>query len=1083
MARLMYLSELCRLSGLAQVGKIPGISCVSASDEDGEFTFILGDGQDWHFFTVVVSDVMVYPHSHVFTVFSQGHLPDDLSQAVDGLGFPYNMGATLTQLLGDMSRLYRHMAGQDTSATHHDPGDDLAAEDMDADTMEETICSDLRLAKRAGFRVGVHGKFALDEPSYVLLSIRISKLGISSAAMAAWEMDRKDYLLLAIQYSEGYVPMSALNDMSRHQVPKGETMLFRVGVSRSYKPSLKHIINAFSSSRYGGTSGAPTEKHGFRWFFIANTLNNLLNERLVPIVNLRATGFTWVQAGEKCANQFENSGNFSNEVDSTALASTPTGSVLPGVPPVVQADHILDDHPAWGYSFPLVAMQFVLRRFVRCTDFCVVCHRKIPGDLEAIKPDVCDKPLCLYQYMALGLGPSIENDIRSQPYVVDLLISFAYARACSGNPMDHACPSGMGLEVPNPEFYTMNIENVPLTTYPRPSGINGAFRTWFAWYTPHLKTLNFVNCNTPCPFRNGEWISVRTGNKPDASLCFSGVVSNVVGANICIQDVSKWPNAIVVTPIPIGPFGNNVATGTIQICFHVAKFDTLFDHLVPYMKAWSMQKMLCDLPSVTEMQQFLQNNHWSNLSEWTNRISSAALGMLRWIIASNRAFIVHVDTFRNDPSSVWGMPGWVQFRVAMGAPDKEARFKKAVDQFGRIASPRYPTIFAFHGSPITNWHRIIREGLNYDSIAHGRSYGHGVYCALQAAVSLPYARDDPKNPMWPNSMLKMTAAISLNEIVNAPNQFVSRAPHFVVDKADWIQARYLFVRCATLFPPERSTSPPIVQELDPVMRPVGVNGEILIIPKLNLMPQRQEGDSQNPIELSSDDSDETDLDDRELLASPKQKKKPAMPLTDFIPGTLDYSELPQMAAPSNSTSSATNRLRKEFQRIIEAQEKTPLHELGWYTDPNQMSNMYQWIFELHSFDPASLLAMDMKGMDIKSIVLEMRFPANFPLQPPFVRVLKPRFLALQEGGGGHVTAGGSVCLEMLTNTGWSPTVALENILQQIRLAMTSGEPPARLNTRHQTEYSVHEAYNAYLRACRMHGWTVPEGFQKTAFGI
>ena len=50
-------------------------------------------------------------------------------------------------------------------------------------------------------------------------------------------------------------------------------------------------------------------------------------------------------------------------------------------------------------------------------------------EFEALKPYVCSKPLCLYQYMSLGFGPSVEHEIATQPYVVDLLVSFAYTSA------------------------------------------------------------------------------------------------------------------------------------------------------------------------------------------------------------------------------------------------------------------------------------------------------------------------------------------------------------------------------------------------------------------------------------------------------------------------------------------------------------------------------------------------------------------------------------------------------------------------------------------------------------------------------
>ena len=41
--------------------------------------------------------------------------------------------------------------------------------------------------------------------------------------------------------------------------------------------------------------------------------------------------------------------------------------------------------------------------------------------------------------------------------------------------------------------------------------------------------------------------------------------------------------------------------------------------------------------------------------------------------------------------------------------------------------------------------------------------------------------------------------------------------------------------------------------------------------------------------------------------------------------------------------------------------------------------------------------------------------------PPFVRVLRPRFKFLT----GHVTVGGSICMQMLTKSGWSPANNME----------------------------------------------------------
>lgn len=136
------------------------------------------------------------------------------------------------------------------------------------------------------------------------------------------------------------------------------------------------------------------------------------------------------------------------------------------------------------------------------------------------------------------------------------------------------------------------------------------------------------------------------------------------------------------------------------------------------------------------------------------------------------------------------------------------------------------------------------------------------------------------------------------------------------------------------------------------------------------------------------------------------------PLTDYVPGKLDYSTLPMLTQPAWATSSATKRLMKDFGELLKVQNKEALHELGWHVDEDKIENMYQWIVELHSFDPTLPLAKDMKTKNIQSIVLELRFGKEYPMSPPFVRVIRPRFLPFQQGGGGHVTAGGALCMSV-----------------------------------------------------------------------
>jgi ubiquitin-conjugating enzyme E2 Q len=179
-------------------------------------------------------------------------------------------------------------------------------------------------------------------------------------------------------------------------------------------------------------------------------------------------------------------------------------------------------------------------------------------------------------------------------------------------------------------------------------------------------------------------------------------------------------------------------------------------------------------------------------------------------------------------------------------------------------------------------------------------------------------------------------------------------------------------------------------------------------------------------------------------------------------------------------------LQSTLRATLKIQDSHPLNELGWYVDPNLISTVYQWIVELHSFDPGLPLVADLEAAGLQSVVLELRFPENYPMSPPFARIIRPRFLGFQEGGGGHVTMGGALCMELLTNSGWTAVSTIESVLLQVRMAISSTDPkPARLQWgQHKgqvQQYGVGEAVSAYLRACHTHGWKVPPSFEKISY--
>ena len=369
---------------------------------------------------------------------------------------------------------------------------------------------------------------------------------------------------------------------------------------------------------------------------------------------------------------------------------------------------------------------------------------------------------------------------------------------------------------------------------------------------------------------------------------------------------------------------------------------------------------------------------------------------------------------------------------------------------------------------------------------------------------------------WPQSQLYITQALALNEIVNAPSKFVSKAPHLVVAQLDWIQSRYLFVKCNVNGWQIPEVTPKQVYEQDPLYPALGVSGNPLVLP-LNAVSKARRPKTEAAIKsgnkkvkmenvgsLEEDPivlSDDTDIDDLTIFMSDEEPptkpgankgKAPTTPpksitsdrgKTDFVPGTLDASTLQLLEPPSYATSMATKALQRELQATLKIQETHPLHELGWYVDASLISNVYQWIIELHSFETHLPIAQDMKKKGIKSVVMEIRFGAQYPISPPFVRVIRPRFLSFMQGGGGHVTMGGALCMELLTNSGWSAVSNIESVLLQVRLAMSSTDPkPARLDPGPMRDYGVGEAVEAFIRACHAHGWEIPADFKSNYSG-
>lgn len=1045
---------------------------------------------------------------------------------------PLFTGLAIHELLSKIENIITNsMVDPDSASSHpEDPGtrdsndEESAASDTEPDYWEsdnetgiftstqnetqlrEKIRRDLRVVKKAGFKVGYLG---LKHGTIIVsVSCRISKLGISEEATDAWSVEPSEYMVLLIRYRPTYLDLQTIIETAGD--PKNTPVQMHVGLCNSYKPSLEHAMEAIQGSQDQQTKDESTASdktmfgHLLRPLFIGRSLNLLLGERLLGIINLRLKhGFSWTGAELFFqTNQGRIYGN--SEISSEEYYQSDGWAT--STPEILVADHMTElDRNISNMSLPLLAMQFTLRHFIKCTEFCLVCHCKIDDTFESLKPYVCSNALCLYQYMALGLGPSIEYEIRSQPFVVDLLTSLAYARASAGLLEDF--PTGLRLRVPEK---LLPQKKSDCTTY----------------HTGQFSATNLeIRLDQPAPVKVGDWIAlivpVPVTEEWHCRVEHVGETSNHILISLPIK------NGLQLQPKDLGSEPRPVK---------LVVYDTNLDDLAPVQKQRMIYCLLGMLPGIQEMKAFIGSHEKGKLlSSWRDVISPAGLDLLRWVVASNRSFIKQDD---DEPRhQVVGMSDYIQFRFVQGAADKEQRFINAVNSNSLAQNPNHPTIFAWHGSSVNNWHSILREGFHFKQITHGRACGDGVYMSNCFNTSLGYTTTHYSAPHSSESRLKLWTVMSLNEVVNAPQKFVSHSPHYVVQHLDWIQPRYLFVKLpwgigGSVYgdmptKPKSSQSSSykhdesLMYKQDQRYPAFGPNGKHIKIPisvfsgqrgtflhtatesglaDLAPSPKRRKYSVENTEKHDNGDNDdnasiETTVEDLSILLSDDETSESppgpstqegAVPQTglktDFRPGTLQDSSLPTLSPPRFATSSATQILQQHLQATIKIQERVPLHELGWYVDPNLITTVYQWIVELHTFDPSLPLAKDLKQINQKSIVLELRFPPQFPMDPPLVRVIRPRFLEFAAGGGGHVTTGGSMCMELLTHSGWLPTASIESVLLQVRMALSSTDPrPARLNLYANRDYSVGEAVEAYRRVAQAHGWQISKDVQELAW--
>ncbi|KAJ8131554.1 hypothetical protein O1611_g2071 [Lasiodiplodia mahajangana] len=1060
---------------------IPHVQKVGKGDVQDEFVFTFSHPQAPHGeieIRVMPQDIGGYPDDNDFLVYTNDNVSPDIGEILDsamesttGLSIEELLRALSDQLCaslepaneiegaslevlegsndGDIDVPFDH--DDDDYFGLHGASQGAATRMKTLDHILERIRQDFRTVRDAGFRVSkICGVDYISEHSIMTISVKASKLGLSEETHMAWNLESSDYIVLLMMYSGEYTSLEDAMSAPAGQIP----LCFKLRKCSKYRPTSSEAIETLAASlpnsdpRQFGLKTLVTEdsrEYGGKLssFGVGDSIDLLLSNGFITMLKLRKMGnFSWDDAkkiySEAAISAWDND---SINIPTSGPTSVSHSAHITdkNLPPILLNDHLLSKEPS---SLPLVAMQFALRYLVKCTDYCMICHEKMAENFDALKPYVCANPLCLFQYMSLGLGPSIDDEIINQQHVVDLLISFCYASLqCSKDQKLRLreFPLGLSIQVPciRKPVIAYNSHSGQIVMSKNNNTLINPLEIEVSWRDGKARITDVSGITHP-HLTEGQWVVIHTQyfGTPGMDILHYARIEKKTDLELQLHIASRHP-----VPMGLAAYEavkrwdwENAAPTTALLVLCNRSLDDIEDNEE---KAFLLTLLLSSLPSVGEMRSYLMGTRSRQLAAW-NRIPPSAIKLLRWIIASNRSFIVQVDSpLSNDANSgvaedkrpdrsqekILGVDGWIQFRFAQGSPEKEY---------------------------------IV----------------------------------------WPESSLKITQAISLNELVNLPGKFQHSVSCYVVDKLHWIQCRYLFVRPmhpdVGMVQEQKSVRAKAEEfEQDPKYAITGPQNKKLFVPKIAIpsVQQQPHRTLSPPSELINDsngadanDTDDEDINDINFLTPMNNHQSHQYPQTDFRPGSLDFSQLPQLALPSYATKPAQQTIQRELQKLQKVQSTTPLHELGWYLDFDKIDNMFQWIVELHSFDPGLPLAKDMKAVSITSIVLEIRFLRGYPLTPPFIRVVKPKFLPFASGGGGHVTAGGAMCLELLTNTGWSPVSSMESVLLQVRIAMCNLEPrPARLemSTSGNTQYSIREAVEAYMRAAAVHGWEVPAELKET----
>ena len=155
-----------------------------------------------------------------------------------------------------------------------------------------------------------------------------------------------------------------------------------------------------------------------------------------------------------------------------------------------------------------------------------------------------------------------------------------------------------------------------------------------------------------------------------------------------------------------------------------------------------------------------------------------------------------------------------------------------------------------------------------------------------------------------------------------------------------------------------------------------------------------------------------------------------------------------------------------------------------YTANLLNDDLFHWevIVDTHKLNPNTEFYKDSMELKVNEIIFRIIFPPDYPLNAPFVYVRMPRFVQHT----GHVTIGGSLCLDLLTEN-WSPSIKIKTLIDSMLDEMMTEVKPEtedktkneilpnipRINREDRRPYSLEESIWAFKNTIIKYGWPIP----------